>query len=325
MKKIAIMDTSIASFNLGDQIIMESSRRALNPITKDAFVVNFPTHSPLFHKYEFSIRRKDDFASSLDSFDYKFVCGTNLIEKDMKKRKNLWNLHVLDSKYINGFILVGVGTDGLPGLQNKYTQKFYDRMLSHDFLHSTRDEKTKIFLENMGFKAINTGCTTLWSLTKEHCNNIPHRKSSEVVFTITDYCRDPESDKKLIKMLCSEYTKVYFWPQGMFDYEYFSSLGIKESLVILQPSLAAYNEFLINNDCDFVGTRLHAGIKAMQAGKRSIILGVDNRAKDMFDTYRLNYVDRNDFFQLKNMIYNELVTDIELNQSRIKKFIGQFK
>ena len=56
MKKIAILDTSILSFNLGDQIIMESARHGLQSITQNAFVVNMPTHSPLFHRYEFSLR-----------------------------------------------------------------------------------------------------------------------------------------------------------------------------------------------------------------------------------------------------------------------------
>lgn len=55
-KNIAILDTSVMSFNLGDQIIMESCRRELSDILQNAFVVNLPTHSPLFHVYEFGIR-----------------------------------------------------------------------------------------------------------------------------------------------------------------------------------------------------------------------------------------------------------------------------
>lgn len=42
MKKIGILDTSILSFNLGDQIIMESTRKELHNVIKDSFVVNLP-------------------------------------------------------------------------------------------------------------------------------------------------------------------------------------------------------------------------------------------------------------------------------------------
>ncbi len=71
MRNIAIMDTSIMSFNIGDQIIMESARRELQQITKDAFVVNMPTHSPLYHWYEFSVKSEDGFRKKLNSIDLK--------------------------------------------------------------------------------------------------------------------------------------------------------------------------------------------------------------------------------------------------------------
>ena len=78
------MDTSIMSFNLGDKIIMESARNGLKEILDGAFVIDMPTHSPLFHTHEFSLRRIDSFQESLNSIDLKFVCGTNLLAKDMK-------------------------------------------------------------------------------------------------------------------------------------------------------------------------------------------------------------------------------------------------
>lgn len=124
MKKIGILDTSILSFNLGDQIIMESTRKELHNVIKDSFVVNLPTHSPLFHKYEFSIRKEDSFQQTLNSLDYKFVCGTNLLEKNAFKRKKSWNLFLSDTYYINDFILVGVGTDNTDVEANWYTKNF---------------------------------------------------------------------------------------------------------------------------------------------------------------------------------------------------------
>ncbi len=324
MRTIGILDTSVMSFNYGDQIIMESCRNGLKSVTENAFVINMPTHSPLFHKYEFSLKGRDGFRQSLDRLDLKFVCGTNLLEKDMFKRKNSWNLHILDSRYINDFILVGVGTDGLPKLANYYTRKFYDAILSHKYLHSVRDEKTKLFLENLGFGAINTGCATLWTLTKDHCEKIPHEKSRKVIFTLTDYCRDKIKDKEMIQTLCDEYESVNYWPQGMFDLDYFNTIKGDCTVDLIGPSLEAYNMFLESNDCDYVGTRLHAGIKAMQKGKRSIIIGVDNRAKDMYGTFGINLINRNEINQLEKIINNTLITNVHINEDAIKEFISQF-
>ena len=194
MKQIALMDTSVMSFNIGDQIIMESIHNELSSILKDSFIVNMPTHSPLFHFWEFSLRGKDSLRINLNNLDLKFVCGTNLLEKNMKKRKNLWNIHMLDSNYIKDFILVGVGSGPLDTSLNNYTRRLYKRILSSQYTHSTRDENTKILLEKLGLKAINTGCPTLWQLTKKHCSMIPTQKSDTVVFTLTDYKENIKKD-----------------------------------------------------------------------------------------------------------------------------------
>lgn len=330
MKRIGILDTSVLSFNLGDQIIMESARRGLNSIIKNAFVVNLPTHSPLFHKYEFSIRRKDSFRKALDSLQYKFVCGTNLLEKNVFKRKNSWNLFLSDTYYINDFILVGVGTDATNTKANWYTKKFYRRALSSEYMHSTRDEQTKLFLESMGINAINTGCVTLWTLNKQFCATIPKIKCKSVIFTVTDYCPDRKNDVEMINILCNNYDSIYCWIQGIHDQEYINSLKldskIEGKISYIGPSLDEYNNYLRNNECDYVGTRLHAGIKAMQCGKRSIIIGVDNRARDMNETYHLNYIERKDIATgLENYINSSIITDVKINENNIRKFLNQFE
>src|ERR1700709_2545839 len=42
--KIAVLDTSVTSMNLGDQIIMDATRGILNELFPNAFYVNLPTH-----------------------------------------------------------------------------------------------------------------------------------------------------------------------------------------------------------------------------------------------------------------------------------------
>ena len=325
MKYIALMDTSVMSFNIGDQIIMESIRHGLEPVLKDAFVINMPTHSPLFHWWEFSVFGNDSLTENLNKLDFKFVGGTNLLEKNMRKRKNTWNIHMTDSRYIKDFILVGVGTDSLEDAANDYTRKLYTRILNKDYTHSTRDESTKIFLEKLGFKAVNTGCPPLWGLGTEHCMRIPVEKSDKVIFTITDYMKDAEKDKIMIDVLGRNYGELYCWIQGSMDLEYLESLEAdNEKIKLISPSLQAYNKFLDDIDCDYVGTRLHAGIKAMQKMKRTIIVGVDNRAYDMHLTYNFNYINRNSIENLENMINSSLDTVINIDERKINSFLNQF-
>lgn len=330
MKFIALMDTSAASYNHGDQIIMESARKALAPLTDNSFVVDMPTHTPLFHRYGFSLRHPEmDYnRKALDMFDYKFVCGTNLLWSNMKLRAPQWNLNLFDLNYFRDFILVGVGAGGsCQGPDNRYTLDFYRKALNKDVYHSVRDETAKLFLESMGFKALNTGCVTLWGMDEAHCRNIPSVKSETVVFTITDYNRDAEKDSEMIRTIVSLYDYVYFWPQGIFDLSYLRELvdeGTYEKIRIINPSLDSYNDFLMNNDCDYVGTRLHGGIKAMQCGRRSIIIAIDNRAEGIKDDFNLNCIRRKEISGLRDYILSDFHTDLRLHRKEIDTFLGQF-
>ena len=93
-----------------------------------------------------------------------------------------------------------------------------------------------------------------------------------------------------------------------------------------EESFEEYDKFLVENDCDFVGTRLHAGIKAMQRYRRAIIIIVDNRARSMKRDYNLNCIERDNIDeQLETYINGDFKTDIHLNTSNIEKWKNQFK
>lgn len=326
MKKIALMDTSIFTYNLGDQIIMESVKEQVLPMFSKDFILNIPTHTPICHKYEYvldKILHKNNV--KIKDLDYKFVCGTNLLTGNMLKIKNNWNMNIFDSFMINNCILVGVGTNVNSEKINLYTKIILKNVLSKKYIHSVRDEKTKQFLENLGYKAINTGCCTLWKLTPDFCKKIPTQKSKNVVFTLTDYSKNIEKDQLLINILKNEYDKIYFWPQGLEDYDYFNSLNEIGNITIIEPSLQKFEEFLNNNECDYIGTRLHGGIKAMQCKKRSIIIAIDNRARNMGKDYNLNIIERNDINNLNVLINSKIISKVTLNFSAIKRWKEQFK
>ena len=62
----------------------------------------------------------------------------------------------------------------------------------------------------------------------------------------------------------------------------------------------------------------------MQAGKRSIIIGVDNRAKDLTEDSNLNYIDRNNIDALTDYIRSDIITNVTIHQDRIDEFLRQF-
>ena len=72
------------------------------------------------------------------------------------------------------------------------------------------------------------------------------------------------------------------------------------------------------------GTRLHAGIKAMQNLKRSIIIIVDNRARSIKRDNNIVAIERNELDRLENIINNEFETNIILNQKGIDLWKKQF-
>lgn len=326
MKSIALLNTAVFSYNKGDYIIMEGIKKQLKSILDGNFVLEIPTHSPAFRRREMITipGKKNTYRDRLNSMDYKFVCGTNLLSKSMFSRYNTWNITLTESKYLDNCVLVGVGAGNI-GKFDIYTKKLLKNVLSNKYIHSVRDEEARKMLQSLGLKAINTGCPTLWGLDKKHCQKIPKLKSEKVVFTLTDYKRDIEQDQRLIDILNKNYNEVYFWIQGFDDYNYLSDFKNIEKIKIIGPSVEEYNTFLINNECDFVGTRLHAGIKAMQNYRRTIIIIVDNRARSMKRDYNLNCIERNEIdTKLEKYINDSFETDIKLNEENIERWKKQF-
>lgn len=322
MNKNVLFDTSSGSLNMGDYIIAESVEKVLNKVFKGDFFARYGTHTPVTHFYQ-NIKRNGAI-KYFDSAKYKFVAGTNLLNYNMMLPWNNWNVNIFNYRPYKNLILVGVGMNPNSKKVNWYTKLLYKKVLSKEYVHSTRDERTKVFLESIGLKAINTGCATLWSLDKEKCSKIPTKKSDKVIFTLTDYCRDKQKDQQLIDTLLKNYQKVYFWIQGSSDYDYISSFDNYEKIELVSPNLKSFKEILENGNIDYVGTRLHAGIYAMQHLVRSIIIIVDNRARDMKKNYSIPTLERNNIEKLDELINCEFETDINLDFDKIEEWKNQF-
>lgn len=322
MEKVVILDTSMGSTNRGDEIIMSSAKKVIKKVTEGKFVISVPTHSPVFNWYQST--NYNSRAKLVKETDLKFVCGTNLLYTNMLKPWPGWNINIFNSAPLKDSILLGVGSSTRSKKMNFYTKKLYKSVLSNDYVHSVRDNKAKKMLEEIGLKAINTGCPTLWSLTPEFCNEIETSKSDSVVFTLTDYAKDINNDQKLIDILNKNYKDIYFWPQGPGDYDYFSKLNNVREIKVIQPNVEDYSNLLKTTDIDYIGTRLHGGIFAMKHKKRSIILIVDDRAREMEKSYSLNFLERQNIDDINNIINSELITKPEINFDSINKWLDQF-
>ena len=326
MRNILLLDTSVGSQNKGDDIIMECTRKELSFILENNFEYTLPTHVSPFQWYQLLIHYITGPSGRIQTYadcELKLIGGSNILCKNLLNYYPQWNINWFNCKPIEGCIGVGVGA-GAGEKSNWYTRKMYQRILSHDYYHSVRDERTKVYIESLGLKAINTGCVTKWMFTQEFCKSIPVAKSNTVVFTLTPYKNLIREDQFLIDTLNQMYETVYFWPQGMFDFNYFNKLDNIQSINVLPSNKAAYDAFLTNNVVDYVGSRLHGGIYAMRHGRRSIIIAVDERAREIDKANHINCIDVKNVKELPELINSEFETKIVMDYPAIDRWKSQF-
>ncbi len=322
MENILLLDTGFASFNKGDDIIMECTRKELAPLLEPNFEINLPTHVSSFHWYQ--VWKSSNAYRTYAECKYKFVGGSNILVPNLLTHYAQWNINIFNYQALKGTIMVGVGAGaGAEAGSNWYTRYIYQHMLNREFYHSARDERSKLYMESLGLKAINTGCVTMWMLTPEHCAQIPTKKADKVVFTLTAYDAD-ENGQILLDTLLKNYSEVYFWPQSLGDYEYFRSLKNTDTVHVLQATKEAYDRYLTDNDTDYVGTRLHGGVYAMRHKRRAIIIAIDERARAINERNHLNCIEKADIQQLDAMINSEFATSIIMSFNDINRWKAQF-
>lgn len=310
-----ILDTAINSDNCGDQIIMEACIRQLS----DELDVTSMEHVPT-HRFPTDSER-----ILLCNSRMKILCGTNILSGHMGSY-GLWKLGTDIAPYRNT-ILMGVGFDSASSEFDNYTKQLLHTILSKEGIHSVRDSFSEKKLRDMGIhNVLNTGCPTMWGLTPEHCATIPTQKAAHVICTLTDYCRDAENDRAMMDILIKNYQSVYFWLQGQDDFEYIHFLGYENKVKLIKPSLTAFDAVLDQTDLDYVGTRLHAGIRALNKGHRSLIISIDNRADSIHKDTQLPVIQREKIsYMLERKIDEELYTRIILPWEKINLWMKQFR
>ncbi len=320
--KICLFDTGIAnnegalSSNLGDVFIQEAVEREIQNIFKNYEFLRISTHD--FPTEELIKKSKE--------CSFIFVGGTNLLSSNLDKYRQ-WRISTRQMLRLPRVILLGVGWHSYQGHPNIFSRFFLNFLLSKKIYHSVRDSYAKNKLNSAGISnVINTGCPTMWPLKDYTANCFPKEKAQNVLVMLTDYAKDPEMDKNLLKIVRENYDKVFFWPQGSDDITYLSGLiEDKSKISILKNTTKDLNDFIDSGiDFDYIGTRLHGGIKCLLSKKRSIIIEVDNRAAEIFLDTNLPTIKRNDFPGLIKWINNSPPIKIKLDTNAINLWRTQF-
>jgi len=314
MKKISVFDTTISDYNLGNQIIMEAVYKHLYSIFPDDFFFKVPYMEITKHTIQY-----------LKRSDYRIFGGTNSLSSRMETYKQ-WDLNIPKSFQVRDVVLMGIGWWRYQEGTSRYTRFILKNVLSKEYYHSVRDSHTRDKLEKIGgIKALNTGCPTLWDLSPAHCATIPPAKKRKVVMTFTDYDMNRTRDMHLLNVLLKNYDKIQYWIQGEGDLEYIKSLYQGPNLELIKPNLASYDEALSNPEVDYVGTRLHAGIRALQHGRRALIIGIDNRAIEMHKDFNLPVLNQKDIADLESWVNTPSACKINLPDQEISTWKNQFK
>jgi polysaccharide pyruvyl transferase WcaK-like protein len=314
MDTISIVDTSICTDNLGDEIIMDAVNRTVWSLFPNAYIFRVPSHEALSDRTRGFLRKSS----------WCFIGGTNLLSSTLGP----WDLWRLDEK--GAAALGSTRTICLAPGWRMYmdppagrAKALLQTALWADGLHSVRDSYTRDHLDGIGLAALATSCVTTWGLTPAHCQTLPKARSGSVVFTLTAWHADPAADRAFVEVLRSVYHKLYFFPQMQDDDAYFLKFGW-EDIEVAATTLEAYDRFLENENVDFVGTRLHGGIRALQKGRRALILAIDNRATEIGKDTGLPVLARTQTDAIRTWLEADAAIRLELPQPAIDRWRAQF-
>jgi hypothetical protein len=314
MKKIAVLDPSLVTDNLGDFIILD----AVNSILREIFPKDYFFHVPTNDHMGFEAHRQ------LKDSALSFVGGTNLLTSHWWWYRQ-WNLRPLELFKIKQAILMGVGWHKYQPQPDMLTGWVYRQMLSTQHQHSVRDKYTQSHLASVGIhNVLYTGCPTMWCLDPAHCSQVPVKQSKVAIVTLTAYLANPAIDKAWLEAVFKRYEDVYFWSQMHDDHAYAMQLA-GQRFKLISPTLEGYNEALHTLDCDYIGTRLHGGIRALQLKRRALILEVDNRAAEIGRDTHLHCAPRGDVPAIERWIDQPRALDLTMPFDHIQKWKAQFK
>ncbi len=295
---IALLDPSLMdksgtlSSNLGDVIIYGSVREVMEEMFPGTEIIRIPTHQP------FGSKEKKIINGSL----FSIVGGTNILTSKIRDFSRLIPYQRKGFYIFPGFgkiILLGTGWSAFVTKHDFATKFYYKRILNKKIFHSVRDMHSFNNLKAMGIEnVLHTSCPTTWKINTSF-NNRFNPSYNSVLFMLTDYNKDIENDEALIKKILSlNQDKIYFFPQGLKDTQYLHSLPIykqnKNKFSILKHEVSDFYNLINSIKFNYIGTRLHGGIKCLQHENPSLIIAIDYRIREMSKSINLAITERSD-------------------------------
>lgn len=305
--------------NLGDVMIRDAVVSEIRQLAPAYKIVRVSTHVPV----------ESEMVPKISACSIGVVGGSNLLGNrwliwHRLKLFRQWKLSLSAASYAPSTVLLGVGWTQYQGKPDRHNRALLDKLLARNMIHAVRDDYTLEKLKCIGItNVVNTGCPTLWSLAEGTCREECQEKSDVVLTMLTDYSKRPITDRKLLILLKRHYRRVIFWPQGENDLKYVCKLGVK--IEPLERTLDALYQFVTNNQCDYIGTRLHGGIYCLLRGVRSLILGIDNRALEMKNSMNLPVLPRRDFEGIQKWIKGPSTSNLRINACAIHQWRSAFR
>lgn len=308
MVGVVWLDPALENVNAGDEIISNAIGALDLPAL--AAAPRLTTHRPL----RLSERRL------VSRADVVVLGGTNALSSHMERFRQWLIDPDLAVRLRRKVVFLGVGWWQYQDTPCTYTRALY-RFISHPTIpHAARDHYTSHRLGSLGLRAMMTGCPTTWGLGAVALP--PLGRSSAVVTTLTDYYQDPGVDSRWLLELKEHYAEVRMVGMGPGDRGYFDSLDIN-GIEWFGAGVDALSDAL--PDADFVGTRLHAGVHAMQAGRPALILAVDNRALEMRESIGLPVIERRLSDTLGEHLANGVSPTLRIPDEDIARWRTEFR
>lgn len=314
-KSAVILDPAITTRNAGDEVISQACRRWIRTALPDHFLTTAPTHERMGIRSHRLIRQSE----------YAIVGGSNILTSRLLMDRG-WRVGLRDLPFVNGLILMAAGWRNYEKAPDFATRAMLRRLLHPEAVHSVRDTHTKDMLEKIGItNVVMTGCATMWQLTPDHVATIRKPKGRIVVTTLSMRKPSPQ-DAVLLETLAEHYDEVWIWPQGIDDRDYANELA-PGKYRLLAGTLEAFDEALLSGeDVDYIGVRLHAGIRALQHARRAYIIGIDNRALEIQKDTALPVIARDiTSADLGALLEADYAPQITLPDAAISAWIAQFR
>jgi polysaccharide pyruvyl transferase WcaK-like protein len=309
--KVVLFDPSLKdnngnpSNNLGDLIIHEFVEKAIVELFPSLSIYRISTHQ----------LPSDRMKKNINKEDICFLGGSNILNSTT----NIYNNWKYDDSFFQtvfskkiSVISLGTGWGEYQNEPNFYSKLFYSKRLDKNSIHSVRDNYTETQLKKISqLKVLNTCCPTTWYIDGISSNRKSHKKVKTCVFTLTDYDQDIVKDSDLLDKLLENFEELLFFPQGLGDIDYLKTLDVfnknQQKIKIIDRSLNSFKTVLSQGNILYIGTRLHAGILALNFGVESLIISIDNRAREIAKDIHLPAIERNQISLISKWVCGEQV------------------